>query len=266
MAASSGKSGIATALGLRGDVIRDAPPAPYVDPSQESLKAILGNLSNLGKASALGERTQQQLDAQTLASLERLIPGWSNISKNISGNIESMSRGELPQDVQDFIGRKAAEQGIATGTSGSDFDKYRSLRNLGLTSLQATDRALDSASRWMQTVRAGAPRFDFTRMFVSPEAQIQTQMWNESNRWNVAWLETQLKAQPSNSQQAWGQVLDYVADFATSAAGVGMASVGGGGAAAGGAGGSAGMAGYTGGQGFSAAEMNQVYGNYGPGY
>lgn len=243
MAASSGKSGIATLLGFRGDVIRDAPPAPYVDPSREAGKAIAGNLRNLPEAARLGAETNEQLIAQYLDSLRTLIPNFDQISGNISGNIEALSRGELPQDVQNLIGRKAAEMGVVTGTSGSDFDKYRSLRNLGLTSLQATDQALTSAARWMQTVTSGAPRFDFTRAFISPEVQIQTQMQNEINRWNVAWLETQLKAQPSNAEQAYAQILDYVADFATSAAGVGMGGVGGGGMGGmgGAAGGGAGM-------------------------
>lgn len=229
MAQSSGKSGIATALGLRGDVLRsgDLPPAPYVNPSAEARKAIEGNLRNLPEAAMLGARTQAEQDKILLASLERLIPGWSNISKNIAGNIESLSRGELPQDVQNLIGRQAAEMGISTGTSGSDFNKYRQLRNLGLTSLQATDQALNSAARWMQTVSSGAPKFDFTRSFISPEVQIQNQWQNETNRWNVAWLGAQLDAQPSNSEQAWAQVLDYVADYATTAAGAGMGGMGG---------------------------------------
>lgn len=263
MAQSSGKSGLATAFGLRGDVIRDAPPAPYVDPSQEALKAILGNLRNLPEAAKLGARSQEELDQQYLSMLQRLIPGFGQTNANIGKNIESMSRGELPQDVQNLIQRNAAEMGVSTGTSGSDFDKYRSLRNLGLTSLQATDQALNSAARWMQAVAGGAPKINFTNSFISPEQQIRTQMWNEENRWNVAWLETQLKAQPSNSEQAWAQVLDYVADFATTAAGAGMGSVGGGGGAGG-----TGMSGYNGGQGFGRSEMAGYYnsGNFAPGY
>lgn len=240
MAQSSGRSGIATALGLRGDVIRDAPPAPNVNPAEEALKAILGNLRNLPDAAKLGAGAQEALDKQLLASLERLMPGWSNLSQQITGNIASQARGELPQDVQNMIQRNAAEMGVTTGTSGSDFDKYRSLRNLGLTSLQVTDQALNSAARWMQATTAGAPKFDFTRAFISPETQIQTQMWNEENRWNVAWLEKQLKAQPSNSEQAWAQVLDYVADFATSMIGVGTAGIGKGGSGMGGGGGTGG--------------------------
>lgn len=244
MAQSSGKSGIATALGLRGDVLRsgDLPPAPYVDPSQEALKAILGNLRNLPEAAKLGARSQEELDQQYLSMLQRLIPGFGQTNANIGKNIESMSRGELPQDVQNLIQRNAAEMGVSTGTSGSDFDKYRSLRNLGLTSLQATDQALNSAARWMQAVAGGAPKINFTNSFISPEQQIRTQMWNEENRFNVKWLGEQLDAQPSNSEQAWAQVLDTVADYSLMAASIyGNKAMGGGAGAGAAGGGGAGM-------------------------
>ena len=220
MAQSSGKSGLATLFGWRGDVIRDAPPAPYVNVTEEQRKAIEGNKAILPELTQLAEGVNEANADQFIAMMNRLIPGWSNLNNTITGNIASMARGELPQDVQNMIGRQAAEMGISTGTSGSDFDKYRSLRNLGLTSLQATDRALYSASRWMAQLSAGAPRFDFTGMFQSPAMRIQTQMWNEENRWNVAWLETQLKAQPSNAEQAYAQIADYVADYATMAASI----------------------------------------------
>lgn len=219
-------------------MIRDAPPAPYVDVTTEQRKALEGNLKNLGDLSALGGRTQAALDEETIAMLRRFIPNWDEIAGNIGDTLASESRGEVPQDVQDFLSRKSAELGISAGTAGSQFDKYRTARNLGLTSLQLADKAIDSTSRWMAAVKSGAPRFDFTSMFQTPAQRIQTGMWNEQNRWNVAWLETQLKAQPSNAEQAYAQIADYVADYATMAASVyGNKAMGGGGAAAGGGGG-----------------------------
>lgn len=214
------QSGIATLLGWRGDVLRsgDLPPAPYVDPSAEALKAITGNAANLKDAAALGAATNTELLEQYQTLLRKLIPNWDSISGNVSKNIDAMSRGELPPDVQNMIQRNAAEMGVTTGTSGSDFDKYRSLRNLGLTSLQATDQALNSASRWMAAVTSGAPKYDFTKMFVSPELQIQNQWRNEENRWNVKWLGEQLDAQPSNAEKFGAQVMDYIATWATTAA------------------------------------------------
>lgn len=44
-------------------------------------------------------------------------------------------RGELPQDVVDQIRQHAAEFGVASGLSGSEFAGYQGLKNLGLTSL-----------------------------------------------------------------------------------------------------------------------------------
>lgn len=228
---SSGKSGLADLFGWRGDVLRsgDLPPAPYVDPSREAGKAIAGNLRNLPEAAELARRSDAANVSNYAALMEQLIPGYSSISGNISGSIESMSRGEIPADLAAYLGRKNAELGITTGTSGSDFDRNRLARNYGLTSLDLINRSLDSAARWMQTVSAGVPRMDFTRSFVSPELQIQNQWRNEENRWNVNWLGEQLDAQPSNAERAYSKVADYIADFATLALSYGTKSAMGGG-------------------------------------
>jgi hypothetical protein len=47
----------------------------------------------------------------------------------------------LPQDVVDQLQTHAAEFGVSSGLSGSDFSGYAGLRNLGLTSLQRQDDA-----------------------------------------------------------------------------------------------------------------------------
>lgn len=263
MAQSSGRSGIATALGLRGDVIRDAPPAPNVNPAEEALKAILGNLRVLPDAARLGAGAQEALDKQLLASMERLMPGWSNASKNIMGNIDAWSRGELAPSTVDAISRYAAERSTGQGTAGSGFHFAGTARDLGRTSEDYMTRAQTSLERWTQSLNA--PRFDFTKSFVPFEAQLQAQMWNEENRWNVAWLETQLKAQPSNSEQAWSQVLDYMADFGTMMLGGAAGGMGGGGGM-GGAGSMSGGGGWTSSP-YSQSEMSSgVYNNYAPGY
>lgn len=222
-------SGLATGFGLRGDNPK-APIYKKVDVGAEAQRALDANLSMLPDAAKLGAQTQEALTSQLITTLNQLIPNWSQISGNVSKNIESLSRGELPQDVQNLIGRQAAEMGITTGTSGSDFDKYRSLRNLGLTSLQATDQALNSAARWMQTVMSGAPKFDFTRSFISPELQVQSTFRNNENQYKADWLTNQIDALPSNWERAGAQALDYVATVATQALGMGMGGMGGGGA------------------------------------
>lgn len=259
------QSGIATLLGLRGKDPNSlvVPPAPNVDPSREQLNAAAGNLAVLPQSEALAAATNDATARQFLAMMEKLIPGFADISKTIAGNIGSMVRGELPKDVENYIGRKSAEKGISRGTGGSQFDQYGQLRDLGLTSLEMTDRGLNSAQRWMSS----QPQpFNVTSMFLNPAQRIETEKWNETNRFNAQFMRNQISMLPSNEDMAYAQILDYVATFATTAAGAGMGGVGGGGAAGAGAGAAgAGMGGGTR-QPYSQAEMANVYGAYGPGY
>lgn len=59
----------------------------------------------------------------------------------VAANLRAANAGELPADVQQMLAQRAAEIGVASGTSGSEFNKFRSLRDLGLTSLGRQDFA-----------------------------------------------------------------------------------------------------------------------------
>lgn len=250
------QSGIATLLGLRGDK-PEVPDFVPIDVTEEQKKAVLGNLANLPDIAQLGSATNKENAAQYLALLESL--GLKGLYDQNTSNLESMARGELPKDVEEAIARRSAEAGVASGTSGSEFNKFGKLRNLGLTSLDLTQRALSSSAQWLASARI--PQFNFTSMFQSPGQRIATEQWNKSMKWDVDWLKNQIKALPSNEEMAYAQMLDYVATFATTAAGAGLGGIGGGGAAGAGAG-AAGAAS----QPYSTGEMNQVYQSYGPGY
>lgn len=56
-------------------------------------------------------------------------------------NLTAALHGELPEDVKQMLAQRAAELGVGSGTSGSQFNNFRSLRDLGLTSLQRQDEA-----------------------------------------------------------------------------------------------------------------------------
>lgn len=259
------QSGIATLLGLRGKDPNslEVPPAPNVDTTKAQGDAIAGNISNLPALSRLASATNDATTEQFLAMMEKLIPGFAQISSKIAGNIKSMVSGELPSDVENYIGRKSAERGISRGTAGSEFNKYGELRDLGLTSLEMTDRGLSSAQRWLSSQPAP---MNFQSMFVSPGQRIATEQWNEVNRYNTQFLRNQISMLPSNEDMAYAQILDYVATWATTAASMGTSSMMGGG----------------GGQQpqqqqmqpmqmqyqqpYSTGEMNQMYNSYGPGY
>lgn len=55
--------------------------------------------------------------------------------KKTAASLSGALSGELPEDVQNLLRQQAAEYGVASGAPGSQFQSYRGLRNLGLTSL-----------------------------------------------------------------------------------------------------------------------------------
>lgn len=262
------QSGLATLFGLRGDDPNSlkVPDAPEVDTTQAQRDAVRGNLKNLGDIEQLAGATNAATARQFMSFMEKLVPGFSSISGKIAENIKSQVSGELPADVRRLIGRAAAEKGIARGTAGSEFEDYGELRDLGLTSLQMTDRGLDTMTRWMDQINRGAPQFNSMSMFVTPAQRIATEQWNEVNRYNTQFLKNQISMLPSNAEMAGAQILDYVATYATTAASAYSGGAGMGNNMGGGGGG--GMGDYSGGQGFSRAEMADFYnsGNYAPGY
>lgn len=67
----------------------------------------------------------------------------SYILNQFGSNLAGALRGELPEDVQNMLAQQSAEYGVGSGTQGSQFQGYRGLRNLGLTSL---DRMKDAES------------------------------------------------------------------------------------------------------------------------
>lgn len=249
------QSGLATLFGLRGDDPNSlkVPPAPHVDTTDAQAAAIAGNIQNLPELLKLAASA----DAGTLASLERMLPGYGALLKKGTENLMSQLSGQLPPDVERYIQQQSAQRGVSRGTSGSQFDQYGTLRDLGLTSLQLADRALDSAARWMQSTTARS--FDFSQMFVSPGQRIATEQWNEVNRYNAQFLRNQIKMLPSNAEMAGAQILDYVSTWATMASSMGTSSMMGGGGQQGGQQ-------MGGGQPYSTGAMNQYYQNYGPGY
>ena len=69
------------------------------------------------------------------------LPGY--ILDQTAGSLASDLRGEVPKDVQDLLAQQAAEYGVGSGTQGSQFQGYRGLKNLGLTSMDIRKHAQD---------------------------------------------------------------------------------------------------------------------------
>jgi uncharacterized protein YcfJ len=143
--------------------------------------------------------------------IERLIrlanPEFDGIRSKYLSNMDDMLSGKLPGDVQNLIERKTAEQAVAGGFTGSGMHRNLSTRDLGLTSLQMTDKGMGAAERWIEQARVQArvPMMDVTSMFISPQQQFEANWRNAENRYNNQWLKNKIDAMPDPKDAAIGQ-------------------------------------------------------------
>lgn len=70
------------------------------------------------------------------------IPGWSGLQSTRAGQVGSMLRGEIPQDVSDQVFRRGASKSVAGGYGGSEAGRNLVSRDLGLTSLDILGRGM----------------------------------------------------------------------------------------------------------------------------
>ncbi len=251
-------AGLGVATGIAGGILsgigankrRNAYPR-YMPlyPGQEQQTAIGGNIAALPGAEDLATRVDIFNQAELERMLQLAIPGYKGIQSDISDVIGSEVRGEIPKDVQEQIQRSGAAAAVAGGTAGSDFAAKRTLRDLGLTSLDITQRGITNAQSWMRNSAALAmpQTFNLASMFLTPQQQMTfdaqqhlLQFENQLGRWSLP-----------NSQEIWGAELSQMGGQLT---GLGMGGMGGGLGGlfgGGGRGGLAGLGGPGGGPGFA---------------
>lgn len=129
----------------------------------------LGSLYNLatgvGSASAAGAGTQ----------VEQNLPGFRAATGQSMGNISSLLKGEIPQDVQNLIAQQAAERGVMMGSPDSPNAGASLLRSLGLTSLGLQQQGEQNLSAAIGRTPTG-PAFNPSSMLVTPAQQYEAQL------------------------------------------------------------------------------------------
>jgi hypothetical protein len=139
-------------------------------PIQSAGAAITGNVGNLGGIYNLGSGINQFQNQQAIQPYIANLPNYQAMVAQQSGNIGSELQGKLPQDVINQITQRAAERGVATGTSGSPNENAEMLRSLGLTSLGMEEQGASDLQRAIgETPNPGL--FSPESMLVSPEQQ-----------------------------------------------------------------------------------------------
>lgn len=175
------------------------PNAPQtVDWRRVVSDALNFNNNQYGKAANLAAQNNRFNTRAALQQYSAMQPYFRQLQGQIGQNALSYSRGDLPQDVVDSIGRAAAQRGLqggfAMGARGAGAGTPLSalnLRNLGLTSLDLSKFGTQLAMGATSQARSLSPGLtDALSMLPTPQQQVgyewqNTQTMNEADRyWN----------------------------------------------------------------------------------
>lgn len=212
---------IGAAAGLAGSK-PTVPNLPTIDPQQEQAKAISGNLAALPSAEKLASGVNLFNQQELLNMLTRSIPGYADIQKSESAAIQSLLKGEV-SDVNQRATQSAAKA-AGLGITGSRAAESLTLRDLGISSLAATEAGLSAADRWMRTTDAmtNPGLFNATSMFISPAQQIAVDTNERNATFNRDWLSNQISAMPGPLEKEAMGTLDYFDSLGKAALGAEM--------------------------------------------
>lgn len=143
-------------------------------------KEVLPSLTELG---LLSTDALNQL-------IERLAPGSTALRDTITSGYQALAKGEIPADVQRNIRQTLAEQGVAGGVAGSDFNLANLGRTLGTTSLELSNIGRQGGGAWFANLASRA--YDPTRSFLGKEEAVRQTEFN----WQRDWLAAQVSAAP----------------------------------------------------------------------
>lgn len=134
--------------------------------------------------------------SQALKGYSRFQPYYQQNQELIGRNVASYARGELPADVVSSIGRAAAQRGFqggfAYGASGGGPGTALgalNLRNIGITSLDLSQRGTDLAMRANESAARMTPALiDPNQWMFNPYQTYTAEMGNANilNDWNRA--------------------------------------------------------------------------------
>lgn len=209
----------------------NVPTYAPIDLTKSQASTIAGNQANAPAAQTLAGQTTTFNTQQILKMLETATGGaYSGITSQVGKNILSGLKGELPPDVVDQIRRYSASVGQGRGyLPGSGGGANFALRNLGISSLETTYKAMDSATKWLALQDATfAPAFySSANMFMSPAQRATIDVAQNQFSWQTELAKEQVKAMPDPRDAAFSKTLSDVGGMMTGA-GL-MSSFGGGG-------------------------------------
>lgn len=186
------------------------PTLPGLDLSTEQQKALQANIKAIPGAEQIASQVdlfnQQQIDKM----LENVIPNYKSITGSISQNIAALSAGQIPTDVSEAVQRSDAAKSLVGGYGGTEAMRNLTARDLGLTSLDLTQRGLASAESWMKTASSiYAPgQFNVSSMFVTPGQMASFDVEERNAQFQQQWMKNQIAAQPAMWAQDFKEAVE----------------------------------------------------------
>jgi len=212
------------ALGAYGKKPK-VPNLKEISPDATQKATVAGNTTNFADIAKLATQVNTFNQDQLDALIDRVLPGART---QIQETLGSQLRGEIPKDVQNAIYRSTAERGVSGGFGGSGFGRNVTARDLGLTSLEITNKALTSAESWL--AKASAPQFDVTSMFFTPQQRLAFEQQQQSVQFQRDVMQAGVDAAPDPAMAAIAQGIDSdIARVQNAALSIGGMYAGGGG-------------------------------------
>lgn len=171
------------------------PALPELKLGDEQQKAITANIAAAPGASKLAQLSQDQITKM----IEQAVPGFEGIKTTASNNISSLLKGEIPTDVSAAVKRGSAGTSLAGGFGGTGASRNLVARDLGLVSLDLTQKGLSSAESWLKSMeQLYAPsEAIFSGMFVSPGQMASFDVEERNMQFERQWLQNQIEAMPA---------------------------------------------------------------------
>lgn len=248
-------SDLVNLIGAAAGAFGSKPKVPELTPisaTAEQQATAQGNLQVLPEATKLASQVDQFKSDEIAKMLGAVLPGYQAMLAKGASNAAALMSGQLPSDVTRSVTDAANARAVAGGFGGeSGLAHNLTLRDLGLTSLEAENMGLSQFTSLLSSAKSVTPMpFDFTTAFLTPGQRMAFDAQQQEAAFRRNWLDAQVASAPDPSTLAMlkygGAVGDDIATLVAGGMGAGGMAGAAGGMMGGGGGGGGGSSGYSG--------------------
>lgn len=190
-------------LGLFGSRPRAVPVDP-TDPQAVARDTLAGNRALLPEAQGFADdlTAGMQLDANRI--VEQAMPGFTQLRDSLVSRAQEAIDNpyDVPAEVQENLGRLAAERGISTGGRGQ-FADFSALRDFGMNALAFGDARLSQAQSLFSLARQLSPVVNPVSPLAflpTTEQALNVDLRNKANKQAVAQADANARSAQRNDQ------------------------------------------------------------------